>query len=162
MTTRAGQFLTIGPAISLLAGPVRAPRSPSPFRWFRRLQVSPVGQYLSVPVVNYGPSLAAKELHGSRVVGVLGPSADSVSWVFKYRPYAPFLRCPTPRQHLRRQESTIASHLGHRQLLRWVVGVVLQESAIARHRVPEPRLDESLTGARPICRHRRTSAHRRG
>ena len=103
MTTRAGQFLTTGPAISLLAGPVRAPRSPSPFRWFRRLQVGPVGQYLSVPVVNYGPSLAAKELHGSRVVGVLGPAADSVSWVFKYRPCAPFLRCPTPRQHLRRR-----------------------------------------------------------
>lgn len=103
MTTCAGQFLTTGLAISLLAGPMLAPRSPSPFRWFRRLQVGPVGQYLSVSVVNYGPSLAAKELHGSRVVGVLGPAADSASWVFKYRPCAPFLRCPTPRQHPRRR-----------------------------------------------------------
>jgi hypothetical protein len=66
------------------------------------------------------------------------------------------------RDKLRRQESTIASHLGHRQLLRWVVGMVLQESAIARQRVPEPRLGESLIGARPICLRRRAFALRRG
>jgi hypothetical protein len=64
--------------------------------------VGPVGQYLSVPIVNYGPSLAAKELHGSRVVGVLGPAADSASWEYKYRPCAPFsrhfrLHCLAPR-----------------------------------------------------------------
>jgi hypothetical protein len=44
------------------------------------------------------------------------------------------------------------SRLDHRLLLWWVVGVVLRASAIARKRVPEPRLDESLTGAPGIAR----------
>jgi hypothetical protein len=52
------------------------------------LTCGPCWSVPSVPVVNYGPSLAAGELHGSRVVGVLGSATDSASWVYKYLPCA--------------------------------------------------------------------------
>jgi hypothetical protein len=106
-TVRLGRFLlTRGPVIPLSRGPSsttslssadnRAPLpnlpSHAPTLRNRHWLVGPIGQYLFVPVVNYGPSLAAKELHGSRVVDVLGPAADSASWVYKYRPCAPFSR----------------------------------------------------------------------
>jgi hypothetical protein len=63
------------------------PRAPAPVccPLLLLLHVGPVGQY---PCSRryYGPSLAAGDLHGSRMVGVLGPAADSASWVYKYLP----------------------------------------------------------------------------